>query len=58
MCGAAGFSEREERAVRDLLAHIAQRRPDRPSCSRLMLCPWDDVAEHRELAQDMEQLIR
>jgi carboxypeptidase T len=67
--GPRAFSEPEVRAVRDLVAREQFRGVlSYHSYSQLVLYPWgytsdpieddDDFAAHRELAQDMEQLIR
>jgi carboxypeptidase T len=67
--GPRAFSEPEVRAVRDLVARERFSGVlSYHSYSQLILYPWgytaeriedqDDFAEHRDLAQDMEQLIR
>ena len=67
--GPRAFSEPEVRAVRDLVAHqLFSGVLTYHSYSQLVLYPWGytsepiedeaDFAEHRDLAQDMEQLIR
>ena len=67
--GPRAFSEPEVRAVRDLVARqLFGGVLTYHSYSQLLLYPWGytsepiedeaDFAEHRELAQDMEQLIR
>jgi carboxypeptidase T len=67
--GPRAFSEPEVRAVRDLVAREQFRGVlSYHSYSQLVLYPWGytsdpieddaDFAAHRELAQDMEQLIR
>jgi carboxypeptidase T len=67
--GPRAFSEPEVRAVRDLVARERFSGVlSYHSYSQLILCPWgytaeqiedqNDFAEHRDLAQDMEQLIR